>query len=80
MKAKAKADKKIIVLPESYEIRNLEAAAECLRDELAEIVLIGNKEKIMERYGCRLQFAERDDLSEGAVVIEEGNRRALKIT
>ena len=48
MKAKAKADKKIIVLPESYEIRNLEAAAECLRDELAEIVLIGNKEKIME--------------------------------
>ena len=51
MKAKAKADKKIIVLPESYEIRNLEAAAECLRDELAEIVLIGNKEKIMEAAG-----------------------------
>ena len=51
MKAKAKADKKIIVLPESYEIRNLEAAAECLRDELADIVLIGNKEKIMEAAG-----------------------------
>ena len=51
MKAKAKADKKIIVLPESYEKRNLEAAAECLKDELAEIVLIGNKEKIMEAAG-----------------------------
>ena len=51
MKAKAKADKKIIVLPESYEKRNLEAAAECLRDELADIVLIGNKEKIMEAAG-----------------------------
>ena len=48
MKAKAKADKKVIVLPESYEIRNLEAAAECLRDELADIMLVGNKEKIME--------------------------------
>ena len=51
MKAKAKADKKVIVLPESYEKRNLEAAAECLRDELADIVLIGNKEKIMEAAG-----------------------------
>ena len=51
MKAKAKADKKEIVLPESYEKRNLEAAAECLRDELADIVLIGNKEKIMEAAG-----------------------------
>ena len=51
MKAKAKADKKVIVLPESYEKRNLEAAAECLKEELADIVLIGNKEKIMEAAG-----------------------------
>ena len=51
MKAKAKADKKTIVLPESFEKRNLEAAAECLRDGLANIVLIGNKEKIMEAAG-----------------------------
>ena len=51
MKAKAKAEKKVIVLPESYEIRNLEAAAECLRDELADIMLVGNKEKIMEAAG-----------------------------
>ncbi len=48
MKEKAKANKKVIVLPESFEKRNLEAAAECIKDGLAEIVLIGNKEKIME--------------------------------
>ena len=51
MKAKAKADKKVIVLPESYEKRNLEAAAECLKEELADIMLVGNKEKIMEAAG-----------------------------
>lgn len=51
MKAKAKADKKTIVLPESFEKRNLEAAAECLRDGLANIVLIGNKAKILEAAG-----------------------------
>lgn len=51
MKAKAKADKKAIVLPESYEKRNLEAAAECLKEELADIILIGKKDKIMEAAG-----------------------------
>ena len=51
MKAKAKADKKVIVLPESYEKRNLEAAAECLKEELADIILIGKKDKIMEAAG-----------------------------
>ena len=52
MKAKAKADKKVIVLPESYEKRNLEAAAECLKEELADIILIGKKDKIMEAAGA----------------------------
>ena len=51
MKAKAKADKKVIVLPKSYEKRNLEAAAECLKEELADIILIGKKDKIMEAAG-----------------------------
>ena len=51
MKAKAKADKKVIVLPESYEKRNLEAAAECLKEELADIILIVKKDKIMEAAG-----------------------------
>ena len=51
MKAKAKADKKVIVLPESYEKRNLDAAAECMKEELADIILIGKKDKIMEAAG-----------------------------
>ena len=51
MKEKARADKKVIVLPESYEKRNLEAAAVCLQEDLADIVLIGNKEEIMAEAG-----------------------------
>lgn len=51
MKEKAKSNKKVIVLPESYEKRNLEATAVCLQEDLADIVLIGNKEEIMEAAG-----------------------------
>lgn len=36
---------------EAYEKRNLEAAAECLKEELADIILIGKKDKIMEAAG-----------------------------
>lgn len=48
IKARAKQDKKTIVLPESYEIRNLEAADTVLKEGLADIILVGKKEKIME--------------------------------
>lgn len=51
MKEKAKSSKKVIVLPESYEKRNLEAAAVSLQEDLADIVLIGNKEEIMKAAG-----------------------------
>ncbi|MFI3175697.1 MAG: phosphate acetyltransferase [Bacillota bacterium] len=51
VKEKARSNKKTVVLPESYEIRNLEAAAQCLKEDLANIVLIGNKEKIIEAAG-----------------------------
>lgn len=51
MKEKAKADKKAIVLPESYEMRNLEGASVCLAEGLADIILIGNKEEIMKTAG-----------------------------
>lgn len=44
--ARAQANKQRIVLPESLEERTLTAADEALRDELAEIVLIGNPEEI----------------------------------
>ena len=45
--ARAKANKQRIVLPESLEERTITAADMALRDGLAEIILIGNKEEIM---------------------------------
>ena len=46
--ARAKSDKQRIVLPESLEERTIKAADRALADSLAEIILIGNKEKIMD--------------------------------
>ncbi|MCQ2266911.1 MAG: phosphate acetyltransferase [Bacteroidaceae bacterium] len=45
--ARARANKQRIVLPESLEERTLTAADLALRDELAEIILIGNPDEIM---------------------------------
>lgn len=45
--ARAKADKQRIVLPESLEERTITAADQALRDELAEIILIGNRDEIL---------------------------------
>ncbi len=46
MKLKAKNDVKTIVLPESYEERNLRATDAILKEGLANIILIGNKAEI----------------------------------
>jgi phosphate acetyltransferase len=43
---KARIDKKTIVLPESYEPRTIEACARILQQGIADIVLIGHREKI----------------------------------
>lgn len=47
--AKAKANKQRIVLPESLEERTITAADKALADNLAEIILIGNKEEIFAK-------------------------------
>lgn len=44
---KARNDKKTIVLPETADIRTLTAAAELLRREIAEVVLVGKKPDIL---------------------------------
>ena len=44
--AKAKANKQRIVLPESMEKRTLTAADKCLKEDIADIILIGNPNKI----------------------------------
>lgn len=45
--AKASANKKVIVLPEATDRRVVEATATILKNKIADIVLIGNKEKIL---------------------------------
>lgn len=49
--AKAKSDRKTVVLPESYDIRTLEATAKIYEKDIADIVLIGDAAKIKEAAG-----------------------------
>ncbi len=47
--ARAKANRQRIVLPESLEERTITAADQCLADEVADIILIGNPDEIMAK-------------------------------
>lgn len=46
IKARAKADKKTIVLPESMDRRTFEAAAQILAEDIANLVIIGTEEEV----------------------------------
>ena len=46
IKARAKADKKRIVLPESEDRRTYEAAAQILAEDLADLIIIGSEEAV----------------------------------
>ncbi|OOB77633.1 MAG: phosphate acetyltransferase, partial [Epulopiscium sp. Nuni2H_MBin003] len=46
IKQKAKQAQKTIVLPESYDIRTLQAADKILKEELAKLIIIGDEDKI----------------------------------
>lgn len=48
IKARAKADKQTVVLPETWDIRTLKAASMVLEEDIANIILIGNNDKISE--------------------------------
>ena len=48
IKERAKSDKKRIILPESMDKRVIEAAEKILREDLAEVVIVGKKEDILE--------------------------------
>lgn len=48
IKAKARADKKTIVLPESMDRRTFEAAAVVLKEDIANLVIIGSNDEIMK--------------------------------
>ena len=51
IKEKAKADKKTIVLPESSDKRTLIAAAKIVEEDIANIIMIGDEEKITDGAG-----------------------------
>ena len=44
--ARAKADKKTIVLPEGNDRRVVEAAAEALKQGIANVILLGNEDEV----------------------------------
>ena len=47
IKERAKKDKKTIVLPESMDSRVIEAASKVLAEDIADIIIVGNKEEII---------------------------------
>jgi len=51
IKEKARSDRKTIVLPETNDKRTLIAASTILREKIADIIMIGNEEKIMDGAG-----------------------------
>ncbi|MCR5161668.1 MAG: phosphate acetyltransferase [Lachnospiraceae bacterium] len=65
IKAKARADKKTIVLPESMDKRTYDAAEKILKEEIANIVIIGTPEEIAKN-------GEGFDIS-GAVIVDPFN-------
>ena len=68
IKAKAKADKKRIVLPEGAEERTVKAAAILLKEGICDVILLGDEEKIAA-YG--------EDLT-GATIINPGKCEHLQ--
>ena len=53
IKARAKADKKTIILPESMDNRTFKAAEAALKEGIANIIIIGTPEQIEEEFkGC----------------------------
>ncbi len=64
IKARAKTNKKTIVLPESNDIRTIEAASKVLAEEIANVVLVGKKEEINK-------IAQGYDISKATIVDPE---------
>lgn len=51
MKEKARMDKKTVVLPETNDKRTLIAAAHILEEDIADLILVGKREKILDGAG-----------------------------
>lgn len=88
IKKKARSDKKAIVLPETTDKRTLIAAAHILEEDLADIILIGNEEKIMDGAGwlevdlskARIVNPRQTDKLDGYVELLYETRKAKGMT
>ena len=56
IKERAKKDKKTIVLPESMDLRVVQAAEKIINEEIADVILIGSKDEI-DKFGCDISKA-----------------------
>ena len=73
IKMRAMKNKKVIVLPESMDVRVLEAASRALAEDIADIILIGEKQKIsdlangIDISGARIIDPNDSELTDGFV-------------
>lgn len=61
IKERAKANKKTIVLPESYEKRTLDAVSIILKEEIANVILVGDEDEINKK-------ADGADISKATII------------
>ena len=59
IKARAKADKKTIVLPETEDVRTYQAAEAVLGGGTADLILVGSKEEIEKNVEAFLEKLQR---------------------
>ncbi|MDE7422248.1 MAG: phosphate acetyltransferase [Lachnospiraceae bacterium] len=61
IKERARKNKKRIVLPETEDVRTIQAAARIIKEDIADLILVGDKEEILQKahnYGYNLSKAE----------------------
>lgn len=61
IKERARKNKKKIVLPETEDVRIIKAAAKVIKEDIADLILIGDREEIVNKargYGYNLSMAE----------------------
>lgn len=61
IKERARKNKKRIVLPETEDVRTIQAAASIIKEDIADLILVGDKEEILQKahnYGYNLSKAE----------------------
>ncbi len=71
IKAKARADKQTVVLPEGYDDRMIQAAALIVADNLADVVLLGNQDTL------KAKAAELGVVLEGVTLVDPKSSELL---